>query len=167
MNDLLGIAIRISVMFLYTLIVLRLSGKRSIGNLSPMDFVVATIIGDLFDDVFWAEIPVAQGLVGLTTILLLHSLISYAGWRSLTIERLVASSKTPVIQAGHFIAQGLKHERTAQENVLAQLRFQDQDKLKEIKEANWEPSGELSLLKQPDAKPAEKRDQAALKRRLK
>ena len=72
-----GIMIRISIMYLYVLTVLRLSGKRTIGSVSPPDFAVATILGDMFDDVFWAEVPLAKEIVGISTLLLVYLLVVY------------------------------------------------------------------------------------------
>ena len=67
-QELIGIALRVSVMYLYVLAIMRLSGKRSLGAITPFDFVVTVIVGDMFDDVFWAEVPLSKGLVGVTTI---------------------------------------------------------------------------------------------------
>ncbi len=50
--DLTGIALRVSVMYIFALVLVRMAGKQSLGQLTPMDFVVTLIIGDLFDDVF-------------------------------------------------------------------------------------------------------------------
>src|ERR671924_489440 len=62
--DLTGIIFRVSIMYLYALALVRISGKQTLGQLTPMDFVVTLIIGDLFDDVFWAEVPLIEGIVG-------------------------------------------------------------------------------------------------------
>jgi uncharacterized membrane protein YcaP (DUF421 family) len=54
--DLTGIVFRVSIMYVYALALVRIAGKQSLGQLTPMDFVVTLIIGDLFDDIFWAEL---------------------------------------------------------------------------------------------------------------
>ena len=48
--DLTGIVFRVSVMYLYALALLRISGKQSVSHLTTLDFIVTLIIGDLFDD---------------------------------------------------------------------------------------------------------------------
>ena len=61
--DLTGIILRVSVMYLYALALLRISGKQSVDHLTALDFLITLIIGDLFDDIFWAEVTIPHGLV--------------------------------------------------------------------------------------------------------
>lgn len=58
--DLLGLAIRAAATFVFLLVLLRLAGKRTIGQVSPFDFVIALVLGDLVDDAVLAEVPMAQ-----------------------------------------------------------------------------------------------------------
>jgi uncharacterized membrane protein YcaP (DUF421 family) len=163
MEDLLGTALRVSVMYLYALAVLRLAGKRSVGHLTTLDFVVATIVGDLFDDVFWAEVPLAEGVVAFTTVVLVHALVSYASWRSPAIDRLAGSQPTVVVRDGEPVYDGLKRERTPPHDLVSELREQGVDELEEVREARWEPGGRLSVIKRRDAEPADQRDRATLR----
>src|SRR5512133_900580 len=98
--DLPGIILRVSVMYLYALALVRISGKESIGQLSSMDLVVTLIIGDLFDDVFWVEVPLVQGLVGFGTIILAHILVTYLCSRSKLVYQLVNSPARVLIRDG-------------------------------------------------------------------
>jgi uncharacterized membrane protein YcaP (DUF421 family) len=166
MQDLLGIVLRASVMYLYALLLLRLSGKRSIGALTALDFVVTTIIGDLFDDVIWAEIPLAQGVVGISVIVLLHTLAACASWRSARVDRLLSSEPARLIHHGQFVQESLDRERMRRETVEMELRLQGEDKLDEIREADLEPGAEVSCLKEEPSQPAEKRDLPALRKAL-
>jgi uncharacterized membrane protein YcaP (DUF421 family) len=164
MQDVLGIVIRVSVMYLYALLLLRLAGKRGIDSLTPLDFLVSLVIGDMFDDVIWAEIPLAQGLVGFTTIITLHTLVAYASWRSKRVDELVTSTPTVLIREGGFVQAGLDAERTRRETVLMELRLQGEDKPEELQQACLETGGQLSYLKREPAQPAEKRDLPALRK---
>jgi uncharacterized membrane protein YcaP (DUF421 family) len=70
--DPLRIAIRAAFAFVFVLVLIRASGKRMIsqGNLSS--FIVAIVIGDLFDDFFWAEVSAAKFVVAVGTIVTVH-----------------------------------------------------------------------------------------------
>ena len=163
MEDLLGIAVRISIMYLYALAVLRLSGKRSVDSLSPLDFLVGIVLGDLFDDVIWAEIPLAQALVAFATIILLHMIVAYLTYRSTALHRLVESTRTEIYRMGKWIEESLAKERTRKEEALSQIRLQGEEKLKELREAAWEPGGQVSVFKREEYKPVEKCDLERLK----
>jgi uncharacterized membrane protein YcaP (DUF421 family) len=163
MQEYLGIVVRISIIYLYALAMLRLSGKRSLDSLSPMDFLVGLVLGDLFDDVIWAEIPIVQGMVAFTTIIALHILMAYLTYRSKAMHRLIESTRTEVVRMGEWVEAGLRKERTRQDEVIDQLRLQGEEKLDEIREAAWEPGGQLSVFKRRENMTAEKRDLDCLK----
>jgi len=158
MQEIISLLLRISVMYAMTLAILRLSGKRSIGDLAPFDFLAGLIIGDIFDDIFWSEVPLPQGIVALVTILFLHTLVAYASYKSQAIHHLVSSVKTVMISTGQLVREGMRKERTREETVYEMLRMQMEDQEVEIREANLEPSGQLSVLKYEEKKPAEKKD---------
>ncbi len=167
MEDLAGIGVRASVIYLYVLAMMRFAGKRTVGDLSPWDFLVALIIGDMFDDVIWGEVSLARAIVGLTTVLLLHILVSYAGFRSRRMDRLFGSGPTPMVRDGRLVREGQRKERVDDDEIRSLLRLRGVDRLGEIREALLEPSGRLSVLRREEAKPAEKRDLPELKRAMK
>ena len=163
MEDFLGIALRVSVTYVYALLILRLSGKQSITSMTPLDFIVGLIIGDLFDNIIWADVPLAQGLVGMTTILCLHGLLAVAAWKNRPFHDLINSSPAPVVRQGKLLEDGLRRERTPASEIEMELRMLGEDQLSEIQLASWEPSGQMSVQKMPEAKPAQKRDLPALR----
>ena len=156
--DLHGIIIRISVMYFYALALVRISGKQSVGQLTALDFVVVTIIGDLFDDVFWAEIPIPQGMVGFGTIIFVHILVLYMSSRNVLIHQLVTSPPRMIIQKGRLVQKNLQRERTRPETVQFEMRLNGEEHLKEVREARWEPKGQISVIKIESYKPAKKKD---------
>ena len=158
MEDMIAIAIRISFTYLFILALLRLSGKRSIDSLSPLDFLVALILGDLFDDIFWAEVPLAQGVVALTVVLLLHTLVAVAEAHSTRIHNLVASTPTLVVDRAAVQRDGMARERSNEEELWSELRLVGQDQLEEIRTAYWETSGAVSVLPTEAADTVRKKD---------
>lgn len=163
MEELLGIAVRISFLYLYVLVILRLSGKRSIDTISSLDFIVALIIGDMFDDVFWAEIPLSQGVVGITTIIVLHVLVSVAQTYSTRIHNLVSSTPTLMIDRAAVQEKGMRRERTNENDLWTQLRILSEDDLSEVREAYLETSGQMSVLSTDAAGAVRKKDLSKVK----
>jgi uncharacterized membrane protein YcaP (DUF421 family) len=156
--DLPGIILRVSVMYLYALALVRISGKQSLGQLTPMDFIVTLIIGDLFDDVFWAEVPLVQGMVGFATIILAHILVTFVTSRNKSVYRLLASPARPLIEDGRLVQKNLGLERIRAEDVQFELRLKGEEHMREVKEARLEPSGQMSVIKDPSYKPVPKKD---------
>ena len=161
-RTLAGMLIRIAVTYVYLVAVLRLSGKRVLAHGTPFDFVAAISLGDMPDDVIWGEVPVAQGLVAMGTLILLHLLVIYAGYRNLRFDRLVAGTPASLIADGAVIEAMGARERVNEDEVRAMLREQHVEDPREVEEAVLEPSGTLSVLKRHRSKPAEGRDRSRL-----
>ena len=71
----LGIAARAALSYIVLMVLVRITGKRTIRQGTAFDFTVALIVGDLVDDVIWAEVSSAQFLVACSTLFLLHWLV--------------------------------------------------------------------------------------------
>ena len=68
----LHLIVRASFAYLFVFILTRLSGARTVKHADVPSFVVALIIGDMFDDLFWGEVPASQFVVGVGTLFLLE-----------------------------------------------------------------------------------------------
>jgi uncharacterized membrane protein YcaP (DUF421 family) len=147
MEDILGIFIRISILYLFLLLMLRLTGKRGLDTLSPFDFLVGLILGDTVDDAIWNEIPFANGLTAVTVILSVHVGLALISSRSSRINVLINSQPTVVVKDGKFVYKGLAKERTRPEEVLSELRREGEESLEDILDAQWESGGQLSYRK--------------------
>jgi uncharacterized membrane protein YcaP (DUF421 family) len=156
--DLAGIIFRVSIMYLYALALVRIAGKQTFSQLSPMDFAVTLIIGDLFDDIFWAEVSVLQGMVGFATIILMHILVTLINSRNKFIHQLVASPARLLIKNGKLVPENLQREWMRPETVQFELRLKGEEHLNDIKEARLEPKGQMSILRTQASKPTQKKD---------
>lgn len=156
--SLTGIIVRISFIYVYALALVRISGKQTLGQLTPMDFIVTLIIGDLFDNVFWAEVPVIEGIVAFTTIAVIHMLVTFLTSRNTSLYWLLASPARPLVEEGRLVQKSLQLERIRAEDVQFELRLKGEEHMREIREARLEPSGQVSVIKSPSNKPVQKKD---------
>jgi len=159
MNEFLAIILRLSIMYLYALAVIRLTGKRTIGNLSAQDFITALIVGDLFDNIFWGTSPMANGLLAISVITGLHVLTGVAAFYSRTVRHvLIGEHPVVVVKNGRFQHAAMRALRTSEDVVYSALRNQGEENLVNVREAYWEGSGALSVILRDEAKPAQKAD---------
>ena len=70
--DPLRIGVRVLIAYVIALALTRLSGHQTVKQADATTFVVALIIGDMFDDFFWAEVPAAQFIVAVGTLFILQ-----------------------------------------------------------------------------------------------
>ena len=73
--DPLRLIVRVVFAYFFALALFRVSGKRSVMHGDTTSFVLTVVVGDLFDDVFWAEVPVAQFLTAASTLMLCHVIV--------------------------------------------------------------------------------------------
>ena len=70
--DPLRIVVRVTFAFLVALALVRASGHRAITQGDVSSFIMAIVIGDLFDDLFWAEVPASQFVVAIGALVIVH-----------------------------------------------------------------------------------------------
>jgi uncharacterized membrane protein YcaP (DUF421 family) len=157
-EQLIGIGIRATVTYLYTLLVMRLASKRDVKQLSPIDVAAAFILGDLFDDVIWAEVPLAQGIVAISTLVLAHGLTQLAVCRGGVLGRLIDSQPRLLARDGRFLTEALRAARLSQTEVLSWLRLNGFERVEETKAVHLETNGMISALPAERVEPAQKRD---------
>lgn len=167
MNDLIAIAVRISVMYLYALALIRFSGKRSLGNLSAHDFLVALMLGDLFDDIIWADVPLANGLVAAAVLVAVDVLLGVAELRSPALHKVLSSAPTLVVEEGQWVEKGLRRERESKAEAREHLRLREVRNMGEIERAQYESDGALSVERRTYAQPAQRADLPAVQQRWK
>jgi uncharacterized membrane protein YcaP (DUF421 family) len=64
------------------LVLIRLTGKRTVKHGSVLDFTIALVVGDLVDDMIWSEVPVSQFVVAACALLMVHLTFDVARFRS-------------------------------------------------------------------------------------
>ena len=74
--DPLRLVIRILFAYLVSLVLVRISGHREVQQVDVHSFIVALIVGDLFDDLFWQEVPAAQFVVAVGSLFIMHVMAS-------------------------------------------------------------------------------------------
>ena len=73
--DPLRIVIRVVFAYVVLLVLVRLSGKRAVKQSNAFDFALALILGDLIDDVVWAEVAVAQFVAATSVLMIAHIVV--------------------------------------------------------------------------------------------
>jgi uncharacterized membrane protein YcaP (DUF421 family) len=80
--DPLRIVLRVVVVFVVLLVLVRMSGKRTVRQGSPFDFAIALILGDMVDDAIWAEVAASQFIVACGVLVSVHVLTDFVRFRS-------------------------------------------------------------------------------------
>lgn len=66
------VIVRILFAYVFALILVRISGHRDLKHIDISSFIVALVIGDMFDDFFWQEVSAAEFVVATGALFLVH-----------------------------------------------------------------------------------------------
>jgi uncharacterized membrane protein YcaP (DUF421 family) len=86
--DLWRIVLRGLFAYVFALAVMRIAGKRTVSHGDTSSFVLVVVIGDMFDDLLWAEVAAAKFVVGVSALVLVHLSARLALVRSADSRRL-------------------------------------------------------------------------------
>ena len=162
--SLTALALRCLFAYGWLLVLLRLDGKRGIGQAGAFNFVLALILGDLVDNVIWGEVPPGAFLIATGALLMMHLLVSTAAYLNDRVHRLVNGHSSLLVSSGSLVPAGLRSERLRRAEVLGSLRTRGAHSPEQVSIALVEETGQISVRLEHWAKPAQRQDQASLSR---
>jgi uncharacterized membrane protein YcaP (DUF421 family) len=157
-QDVLLTAGRALAVYVIVLFVIRLLGKRTIGNFTPFDLLVALMVGEVVDEIVYGDVAFAQGLAVIGTVAAAHYANSWLSYWRHGLDTVLEGTPTPIVRDGVLHRPGMRRERLNDEDVRSELRLQGIDDLREVKLAMVENNGVVSVILQDWARPAQKAD---------
>ena len=144
---------RAIVLYLIVLIVMRLMGKRQIGELQPFELAISIMIADLAS-VPMSElgIPLTNGIIPILGLLVMDLLISWLNMKSINFRKIVCGKPTILIYRGKIDEKQLKKERFTINELQERLRGNDIFDIADVEYAILETNGEISVITKPEKK---------------
>ena len=144
---LLEIIFRTFIMYAYTVFLLRVLGKREMGQLSVLELAIIISFGSAVGDpMIGADMPILYGIVAITTIALLQMGLESLVNKNKKVEELMEGAPELVVDHGSIRLEGLKKENLSREDLFRALRSKDVKHLGEVHKAFVETSGQVSVL---------------------
>jgi len=148
-QELLILAVRILTIIPLMLVIILYMGKRSMGELPVLDFLLIIIIGAIAGaDLAHPEISHIRIAAAIIFIGIFQKIISTLLIKYRKLGHLITFEPTIVIQDGQFIVNNLKRLRYSIDNVLQMLRQKDIFDISDVRMGIIEANGYLSVLKQ-------------------
>ena len=147
--------IRTIVLYLVLIAVIRLMGKRQIGQMEPAEFVVTMLVANLASIPMQdGGIPLYSGLVPILTVLGVELLLSGLSMRSVKLRRLLCGKPVILIENGRILQNNLRSTRVTLDELTELLREKDVLDLRSVQYAILETNGNLSVFPYPSERPA-------------
>jgi uncharacterized membrane protein YcaP (DUF421 family) len=145
------ILLRAAVVYVFVLVLLRLSGKRQIGQMGAAEFVALLLVSNAVQNSMnGGDNSITAGLVLAAVIMGLSGAIGWLSYRSKRISDLVQGRPVMLVYKGALVHHNLARSRVALRELHVMLRHQGFEDLKGIHEAVLEANGTLSVVKTSD-----------------
>jgi uncharacterized membrane protein YcaP (DUF421 family) len=151
--------IRTVILYAIVVIIMRMMGKRQIGQLQPFELVIAIMVSDLasipMQDI---GIPLLYGIIPIVTMLFIQILLSFIQLKSQKFRDVLCGRPSLLIKNGQIQMQELKSQRFNLNDLMEELRIKGYFNLDDIEYAVLETSGQISVIAKTSKETVTKED---------
>ena len=142
---------RTILLYILVLVVMRLMGKREIGQLQPFELAISIMIADLASIPMTATgIPISNGIIPILGLLVMHLLISLINLKSLKAREIICGKPSILIYRGKIDEKTLKKERFTINELQERLRGNNVTSISDVEYAILETSGQVTVIQKPN-----------------
>ncbi len=147
-HPLVEITLRTAVVYLVILIGLRLTGKREVGQMMPLDLALLILLANAVQNAMTGpDTSLIGGMVAATTLLIMNAVLTRVAWRHRKIRRFVEGTPTLLIRHGKILNENLTKEQLNVDDLHQALREHGIASVAEVSLAVLEIDGAISVLK--------------------
>ena len=145
--------IRTIILYLIVLIVMRLMGKREIGQLQPFELAISIMIADLASvPMTELGIPITNRIIPILGMLFMHMIISFINIKSIKMRQIICGKPSILIYRGKIDERVLRKERFTVNELQERLRGNNIFNISDVEYAILETNGEVTVIQKPDKK---------------
>jgi uncharacterized membrane protein YcaP (DUF421 family) len=141
------IILRTAVVYAVVLLLLRIAGKRELGQMSPVDLVVILVIANAVQNAMTGgDNSLIGGVIAASTLVAMNIVFSRVAHRIPYIEHLFESEPTPLVLAGKLVKRNLERENVDMDELMMAVREHGIDDLGGVESAYLERDGSISII---------------------
>jgi uncharacterized membrane protein YcaP (DUF421 family) len=138
--------------YLALIVLLRVSGKRTLSKMNAFDLVVTVALGSTLATILLSsDVALAEGLTALGVLILMQFVIAWLSVRSPTVSKLVKSEPALLAYQGRLLPDALRRERVVEREVWASVRSQGIADLADVEAVVLETDGTFTVVPKIEA----------------
>jgi uncharacterized membrane protein YcaP (DUF421 family) len=137
---------RALLLFFYGLLCIRIAGRRTFSNLSPLDIVVAIVVGSNISRAMTGKAPFVPALIATLLVVVLHRLVAMATVRSNVLAKFVKGQATVVVREGVIDRDAMWSHQLSEDDLLEGLRMEQTSSVEKVALATIERGGKISVV---------------------
>lgn len=147
----LMVLLKTFIIYAYLLLIMRLMGKREVGQLQTFELVVSMIIADVAAvPIYDEKASLLNVIISVGTLFLLHVIIAIINLKSVKGREILCGRPRILIEKGKIDVEALKKEFLTINELQERLREKDVFNLGEVEYVILETSGQISIVLKPD-----------------
>lgn len=149
-----NVFMRTVILYILILLLMRVSGKREVGQLELSELVTAFMISELASiPITDNNIPLLYGIIPTVTLICLEVFLSYLCMKSKNMRKVFSGFPAVLIEKGELKQKELEDSRLTVEELLSSLRVLGYADISNVYYAILEPSGNLSVIPKCSERP--------------
>ena len=150
-RSLVEIVFRVCVLYGALVVMVRLAGKREVGQLAPLDLLAMLVLSETVSPALTGQdTSLSAALVAAATLLAATALLGRLAFRSRRAERWIEGAPVVLVEDGRIVEAAARSERVTRQELESALRRHGLDDVSVVRRAVVEPNGEISVLTAPD-----------------
>jgi uncharacterized membrane protein YcaP (DUF421 family) len=143
----MDIAVRAIVLYAFVILVMRVTGRRELSSLTPIDLVLLIVVGDAIQQgLTQDDYSVTGAVIAVSTLATMQVLTSYVAFKSTGARRILEGNPIVIIQDGVFITRNLERERVTPDEVCESMRLNQISKIDDVAWGILESNGDISFI---------------------
>lgn len=139
--------VRAAMVYGFLILILRLTGKRQIGQLAPFDLVLLLVLSNaLQNSMNGGDNSVLAGVISATTLVSLNALVGWLTYRNKKFEGFIEGHPRILIHNGKLYPEALQHENLTHHELMGALRANGCSCLDDVHSAILEPDGQITVV---------------------
>ena len=146
------LVVRGMVVYLFLILLIRLTGRRQVGMLAPFDFILLLILSNAVQNSMnGGDNSLGAGLILAATLIVLNWGVSYLAGRSKWLEGLVIGRPMFLIKDGQVLEDVLAREKITHHELMAALRSANCPSVQHVRHAILETNGSITVAQRDPA----------------
>ena len=147
MSGPLRVAVVGTLAYVALIVLLRVTGKRTLSKMNAFDLVVTVALGSTLATILLSkDVALIEGLVAFALLILLQYAVTWSTVRSKRFETWIKAEPSLLFHDGDFLERAMRSERVTRDEVVAAMRRQGHDSPSSVHSVVLETDGSMSIV---------------------
>jgi uncharacterized membrane protein YcaP (DUF421 family) len=144
----MDIVLRATVMFAFLFGLLRLMGKRELGQMTSFELVTLVVLGDLIQQaITHNDFSLTGAVLAVSTFAFWGTVLGWVSYRWPRAERWIEGAPRVLVRDGELIEANMKRDRLTRRELESEMRIAGIARLSDVAWAILEPEGKISFIR--------------------